>query len=221
LELIRDILELPERVVQQALGSLVNLSVLRRPDLSYEISHSLVHTFAMERLVSQANATSFPSSDIVTTWRERFLATLATQFAQRNPYDAAALELWQPHVLSLVSAEHLTAEQYLTVAYLFNQTGFDAFTQGKYADAEPLYVRALAIREQQVGATHPDTALSLNNLALLYATQGKYADAEPLYVRALVIFENILGQNHPNTQTVRANYTFLLQIMEKDREAKQ
>ena len=40
--------------------------------------------------------------------------------------------------------------------------------QGKYEQAESLYERALAIREQQLGPEHPDTATSLNNLAVLY-----------------------------------------------------
>ena len=38
---------------------------------------------------------------------------------------------------------------------------------GQYAEAEPLYQRALAIWEQQLGTDHPDTATSLNNLAAL------------------------------------------------------
>ncbi|BCL78950.1 tetratricopeptide repeat protein [Ktedonobacteria bacterium brp13] len=74
---------------------------------------------------------------------------------------------------------------------------------------------------QQLGASHPGTAASLNNLASLYDTQGKDTEAEPLYQRALAIFENILGQNHPNSQTVRRNYASLLQAMEHDGEAKQ
>ena len=40
--------------------------------------------------------------------------------------------------------------------------------QGRYADAEPLYKRALAICEKALGPDHPDVALSLNNLAALY-----------------------------------------------------
>ena len=59
--------------------------------------------------------------------------------------------------------------------------------QGRYADAEPLYKRALAIDEKAVGPDHPDVATSLNNLAALYKEQGRYADAEPLYKRALAI----------------------------------
>ena len=59
--------------------------------------------------------------------------------------------------------------------------------QGRYADAEPLYKRSLAIREKALGPDHPDVATSLNNLAVLYDEQGRYADAEPLYKRSLAI----------------------------------
>lgn len=37
--------------------------------------------------------------------------------------------------------------------------------QGKYAKAEPLYERSLAIREKSLGLNHPDVAVSRNNLA--------------------------------------------------------
>ena len=50
--------------------------------------------------------------------------------------------------------------------------------QGRYADAEPLYKRSLAIREKALGPDHPDVAMSLNNLAAFYRAQGRYADAE-------------------------------------------
>jgi tetratricopeptide (TPR) repeat protein len=52
--------------------------------------------------------------------------------------------------------------------------------QGRYADAEPLFKRALKIREKALGPDHPEVAVSLNDLADLYRAQGHYADAEPL-----------------------------------------
>ncbi len=45
--------------------------------------------------------------------------------------------------------------------------------------------RALAIREKALGPEHPDTATSLNNLALLLQAQGDLARSRPLFERAL------------------------------------
>ena len=72
--------------------------------------------------------------------------------------------------------------------------------QGKYNEAEPLYLRSLSIRENQLGENHPDVAQSLNNLALLYNAQSNYADAKNLSQRALTIFQQALGDHHPDTQ---------------------
>ena len=51
--------------------------------------------------------------------------------------------------------------------------------QGKYAEAEPLYQRALEIREKALGPEHPDVALSLNNLAMLYMPKGSTLRPSP------------------------------------------
>ena len=45
--------------------------------------------------------------------------------------------------------------------------------EGRYADAEPLYKRVLAISQKALGPDHPDVAQSLNNLADLYSAQGR------------------------------------------------
>ena len=86
----------------------------------------------------------------------------------------------------------LGAEHPSTAMSLNNLAGLYR-NQGKYAEAEPLYERALSIRERQLGGEHPDTATSLNDLAGLYRSQGKYAEAEALYKRALSIRERQLG----------------------------
>ncbi len=91
--------------------------------------------------------------------------------------------------------------------------------QGKYAEAEPLHKRALAIREKMLGPEHPDLALSLNNLAMLYHDLGKYSEAEPLHKRALAIWEKALGPNHPYVATGLENYALLLRKTERTSEA--
>jgi CHAT domain-containing protein len=52
--------------------------------------------------------------------------------------------------------------------------------QARFTDAEPLFGRALAIREKSLGPDHPDVAQSLDNLAALHSEQGRWAEALPL-----------------------------------------
>jgi CHAT domain-containing protein/tetratricopeptide (TPR) repeat protein len=70
--------------------------------------------------------------------------------------------------------------------------------QERFAEAEPLYRRSLAIREKVLGPEHPDVGQSLNNLATLYRARGRFAEAEPLYRRSLEIRERALGSDHPD-----------------------
>ncbi|RKH67935.1 CHAT domain-containing tetratricopeptide repeat protein [Corallococcus aberystwythensis] len=82
------------------------------------------------------------------------------------------------------------AESLNNLANLYQQ-------QGLYSRAEPLYSRALDLRETVLGGHHLTVADSLNNLALLYREQGLYSRAEPLYVRALALRESALGKKDP------------------------
>ena len=91
--------------------------------------------------------------------------------------------------------------------------------QGKYAEAEPLSRRALAIDEKALGSEHPDVATDLNNLALLSYNQGKYAEAETLNQRALAIREKALGPEHPNVATSLNNLALLYYTQGKYAEA--
>jgi tetratricopeptide (TPR) repeat protein len=61
------------------------------------------------------------------------------------------------------------------------------YLQGRYAQAEPLYKRSLAIMEKALGPDHPDVALSLENLAALYRATNRMKEAEVLEKRAAAI----------------------------------
>jgi Tetratricopeptide repeat/NB-ARC domain len=100
-------------------------------------------------------------------------------------------------------------------------TGLARFYQAtsQFNTVEFWYQKALTIREEQLGANHPDTATSLNNLAGLYESTGRYTEAEPLYVRSLAIREEQLGANHPDTATSLNNLACLYESTGRYAEA--
>ena len=59
--------------------------------------------------------------------------------------------------------------------------------QGKYAEAEPLYQRSLAIWERALGPEHPNVASSLENYAALLRQAARADEAERMEARAKAI----------------------------------
>ncbi|MGE3989716.1 tetratricopeptide repeat protein [Pseudorhodoplanes sp.] len=101
---------------------------------------------------------------------------------------------------------------------LFNMANIFLNT-GKFAEAEPLYLRAAAIQEKTRGSNHPDLAGTLNNLAIVQAQQAKYADAEKSYRRALSIRQAAFGASHRDTAASLINLAQALRALGKLDEA--
>jgi tetratricopeptide (TPR) repeat protein len=75
----------------------------------------------------------------------------------------------------------------------------ELYGQARYDEAIPLAQQALAIRKKVLGSEHPDTAISVTNVAAMYQAMGAYVEAEPLYQQALAIQEKVLGSEHRDT----------------------
>src|SRR5271166_6170358 len=108
------------------------------------------------------------------------------------------------------SSGHYGPEHY-EVAVNLNNLAANYHQQGRLADAEPPYRRALALKEKLLGANHPDVALTLNNLAVLCKQEGRYTEAAALYQRSLAVYEQALDEMHPKVVECRANYEALLE----------
>ena len=77
--------------------------------------------------------------------------------------------------------------------------------------AQALKERALAIREKVLGP-HPDTAESMNNLAVLLQKQGNLATARPLFERVLAIENKVRDPEHPYMARILNNLGNLLRL---------
>ncbi len=126
------------------------------------------------RIIAMLVALSLPTVFAQETAWDRYMAA-ARQAYEQGHYDEAEKQL----LVALKEAENFGEQDPRLATSLNNLAGLYS-AQGKYAEAEPLHQRALAIMEKALGPEHPNVASSLNNLAELYRLQGKYAEAEPL-----------------------------------------
>jgi tetratricopeptide (TPR) repeat protein len=107
---------------------------------------------------------------------------------------------------------HLAAQRgHLDCVKLLVDTGVGVLykDEGKMAEAEAMYVRALQGKEKALGAEHTSTLDTVNNLGVLYADQGKMAEAEAMCLRALQGYENAAGADHPGTRVIARNLNIL------------
>lgn len=70
--------------------------------------------------------------------------------------------------------------------------------QGKLAEARPVLIRALEIREKVLGPDHLLVATTIEHLATIHATTGDYTSAVALRERALAIKEKVRGPMDPD-----------------------
>ncbi|KAF8473485.1 hypothetical protein BDZ91DRAFT_714700 [Kalaharituber pfeilii] len=109
-------------------------------------------------------------------------------FERRNLPHVFAVER-QMKFLPLEKEESLAALDTLRSVYQ---------DHGHYRKAEEMCKVILATREK-LGADHPSTVDTINNIAVVYKQQGKYSQALELYQRTLAGREKSLGVDHPST----------------------
>ena len=95
--------------------------------------------------------------------------------------------------------------------------------QGRLAEAETLYKRAIELHRQKLGTadlanlsvanlavTNLAVAEAQRDLAALYRCQSRYGEAEALLQSALTIFQQQLGADHAQTKAIAADLAQLI-----------
>lgn len=117
--------------------------------------------------------------------------------AARTAYQEGRLpEAEREFAAALRDAEWFPPGDMRVVVSLSSLAGLYRFS-GRTREAEPLCLRALALKERSLGPDHPDVAASLGDLVDVYRAQGKTAQADACYRRALAILEEAIGGDLP------------------------
>ena len=153
--------------------------------------HRLVQAVTRDRLDEAARA----------KWTKAALQGVRAAFPSESssPANWPMYERLVPHALA--AANHAAPYDALAVAPagLLNKTGVYWAARGQLDDAARVLSQALAATQRAVGAEHPDTLASMNNLANVYSEQGHYDQAQPLYEQALAATQRAVGAEHPDT----------------------
>ncbi|GHO87379.1 helix-turn-helix transcriptional regulator [Dictyobacter formicarum] len=188
--------------LQEATADLFSFNQLIEPLLAFSLVKRLStdRQLSIHRLV-QAVQLGGMSPQEQRQWSERLVRALNASFPEHsdepNTWPQCMRYLEQVQVCDvLIEHHHL---QFPEAADLLDRAGSYFLEHFMPGQAEPLYRRALAIREQQWGGEHPQTASSLYHLATLYRANSDFAQAEPLFERALAIRQQQLGAEHLET----------------------
>jgi CHAT domain-containing protein/Tfp pilus assembly protein PilF len=120
-------------------------------------------------------------------------------------------------LIEAIERKHGPSDQKL--APVLNDLGFLYSDEGRWAEAESAYQRALTIKEQVLGADDPDTASTLNNIGVVYVEIGRFDEAEKAYRRVLDIVERKQGAGHPDSLEPLSNLGDVAQRTGRPQEA--
>lgn len=102
-------------------------------------------------------------------------------------------------------------------AATLNNLGEIYHAQGKLAQAEPLFLRAVAVATKAFGSEHPNSAMPLHNVGALYYNQGRHEEAELYFQQALRALRTM--PDSPDVAIFLRNYARLLRALSRDDEA--
>jgi len=189
-------------LLDEAIGTLRRFSFLRRNREGKMLSiHRLVQIVLKESM----------NDDTQRQWAERVVRMVNRAFPEVEFATWSYCQQYLPHAqvcLDLMTQYDFSFEE---ADRLLDKAGTYLQVRAQYAEAEPFYRRALAIREQVLGPEHPSTARCLNDFARIYAAQKQYGQAESFQKRALSIREQVLGPEHPSTAQCLHNLASLYQ----------
>jgi tetratricopeptide (TPR) repeat protein len=198
--------------LDEALAALRAFALIERQTITDERDPSIAtETIRMHRLVRQVAADRTSGAA-----RERAQCALIAALAAVYPDEISDAKTWprarrlDGPALALINAAPPEAAEEAASRLLNGLAAYRQHALGAYAQARPLYERALALREKRLGPEHPDTAETLNNLALSLREEGNHEAARPLLERALAINEKALGAEHAATATSVNNLALLL-----------
>src|SRR5262245_41351878 len=103
------------------------------------------------------------------------------------------------------SSRQQPSQQSRTAVWRLTNCADTCRSRGRYAEAERLFLQALALAETVLGRDDLEVSTILNNLGVLYKYMGRFDEGARMYRRAFEIMQASLSPNHPEMATIYHN----------------
>ena len=155
--------------------------------------------FEMHRLVQLSAQRWLEARRQLERWRNQFINNLSAAFPISEYQHWAECQQLFPHAKLALNQKPKGRRALLEWTTLLHKASVYAWRQGRWAEAEELEVRVVETMKKVLGKEHPDTLVSIGNLASTYWNQGRWTEAEELEERVMETRKKVLGKEHPDT----------------------
>jgi hypothetical protein len=185
---------------------------------SFIIKRATDAALDLHRLVHLATRNWLQQNDLMAQWTERAIIRLEDVFPDHSHENRSVWRMYLLHISYILMSAVFPKDQEkrIDLAWRF---GMCLLTDGRYNEAEVLFIEETERRKGVLGAEHPDTLTSMANLASTYRNQGRWKEAEELQATELEICSRVLGAEHPSTLTSMNNLVFTWKYLGQDKEA--
>ncbi|KAF2238391.1 hypothetical protein EV356DRAFT_526156 [Viridothelium virens] len=170
-----------------ALGLLDAYSFITRRSGGQSIDlHHLVHLATRNWLCQNSSLSS---------WTEKAKARLEEVFPNADPENRNLWRMYLPHVRYALCLDDAGEEKEASRNFLM-KIGACLNMDGRYCEAERIFVEVSKINKRVLGEEHPDTMYSLLRLFRVYLAQGRFKELNDLGLQMLDTVKLRSGEGH-------------------------
>lgn len=180
-------------------------------DIDTLFCYSLISTptgpqlYEMHSLVQVCTRAWLSEQDYVTSWEKLFLRLASEHFPRGHFETWRKCQLLLPHFERMLEKQPDAEADILGWGVLLTNVSYYMIEKGNYNKAIDFAQKSVDVRKRLLGADHPSTLTSMNNLASTYGEQGRWEEAEKLHMQVMETRKTKRGVDHPSTLTSMNN----------------
>jgi tetratricopeptide (TPR) repeat protein len=214
---------IPEFLLSRSYDTLLKFEDALSPliDFSMIMTETGRQAFDMHPLVQLAMRKWLTLRGELEIWQRESIRIISETFPDGEHAHLITCAALEPHAQIVLGYDSTHPPCRLEQARILQNSGWYAWARGNYETAKVRTKKAVEIREELLGKEHPNTLMSMNNLASALSDQGKYEQAEEMNRQVLRLREVMLGKEHPDTLTSMNNLASALSDQGKYEQAEE